>query len=90
MDFFLKFIVKWYGKSQKECFLEEPRHEDLNKGRYALRLMLDLAMNGKENFVPIHQCIRTTGNLREIFGANHYCPLSRAKLVKSARGARRL
>ena len=23
------------------------------KGRYALRLMLDLAMNGKENFVPI-------------------------------------
>ena len=51
--FFLKFIVKWYGKSQKECFWRNHVMKISTKGRYALRLMLDLAMNGKENFVPI-------------------------------------
>ena len=55
------------------------------KGRYALRLMLDLAMNGKENLFPsavYPNDRKSPRNIGAIITA-----LSRAKLVKSARGA---
>ena len=30
------------------------------KGRYALRLMIDLAINGTESYVPIKSCLLYT------------------------------
>ena len=56
------------------------------KGRYALRLMLDLAMNGKENFVPIRS-VSERQEISEKYLEQIITALSRAKLVKSARGA---
>ena len=56
------------------------------KGRYALRLMLDLALNGEENFVPIRS-ISQRQEISEKYLEQIITQLSRAGLVKSARGA---
>ena len=56
------------------------------KGRYALRLMLDLAMNGKESYVPIRS-VSERQEISEKYLEQIITSLSRAKLVQSARGA---
>ncbi|MCH3949533.1 MAG: RrF2 family transcriptional regulator [Acidaminococcus sp.] len=56
------------------------------KGRYALRLMLDLALNGQDTFVPIRS-ISERQEISEKYLEQIITQLSRAKLVKSARGA---
>ena len=56
------------------------------KGRYALRLMIDLAINGTESFVPI-KSVSQRQEISEKYLEQIITQLSRAKLVKSARGA---
>lgn len=56
------------------------------KGRYALRLMIDLAMNGTDSFVPI-KSVAQRQEISEKYLEQIITQLSRAKLVKSARGA---
>lgn len=56
------------------------------KGRYALRLMIDLAMNGTESYVPI-KSVSQRQEISEKYLEQIITQLSRAKLVKSARGA---
>ena len=56
------------------------------KGRYALRLMIDLAMYGTESYVPIKSVSRRQ-EISEKYLEQIITQLSRAKLVKSARGA---
>ena len=38
------------------------------KGRYALRVMIDLAQNDGESFCITERCGRKTGDFHEIFG----------------------
>jgi len=56
------------------------------KGRYGLRLMLDLAMNTEEGFVAIKN-IAQRQEISEKYLEQIITQLSQAKLVKSARGA---
>ena len=56
------------------------------KGRYALRLMIDLAINGTESYVPI-KSVSQRQEISEKYLEQIITQLSRAKLVKSARGA---
>ena len=56
------------------------------KGRYALRLMIDLAMYGKETYVPI-KSVSQRQEISEKYLEQIITQLSRARLVKSARGA---
>lgn len=56
------------------------------KGRYALRLMIDLALNGQESYVPI-KSVSQRQEISEKYLEQIITQLSRAKLVKSARGA---
>jgi Rrf2 family cysteine metabolism transcriptional repressor len=66
--------------------LEEENMKISTKGRYALRLMLDIAINGQDTFVPIHS-ISKRQEISEKYLEQIITQLSRAKLVKSARGA---
>ena len=56
------------------------------KGRYALRLMLDLAVHNTGELVKIKD-ISARENISEKYLEQIITQLSRAKLVKSARGA---
>ena len=56
------------------------------KGRYALRLMIDLALNGTDSYVPITS-VSQRQQISEKYLEQIITQLSRAKLVKSARGA---
>ncbi len=56
------------------------------KGRYALRLMIDLAIYGVDTYVPIKSISRRQ-DISEKYLEQIITQLSRAKLVKSARGA---
>lgn len=56
------------------------------KGRYALRLMIDLAIYGTDTYVPIKSISRRE-DISEKYLEQIITQLSRAKLVKSARGA---
>ena len=67
-------------QESERMLLEEPRHEDLNKRSVCPASHAGSCHEWQGKLCSHPQCIRTTGNLREIFGA-------RAKLVKSARGA---
>ncbi|MBE6746426.1 MAG: Rrf2 family transcriptional regulator [Ruminococcaceae bacterium] len=57
------------------------------KGRYGLRIMIDLAINGKENPVSIKD-IAERGNLSDKYLEQIINLLSKYGLVKSVRGAR--
>ena len=56
------------------------------KGRYALRLMLDLAYNHTGSFIPIKN-ISQRQDISDKYLEQIITQLSRARLVKSARGA---
>ena len=56
------------------------------EGRYALRLMIDLAIYGTDTYVPIKSISRRE-DISEKYLEQIVTQLSRAKLVKSARGA---
>ena len=56
------------------------------KGRYALRLMIDLALNGTDSYVPI-KSVSQRQEISEKYLEQIITQLSRAKLVKSARGS---
>ena len=56
------------------------------KGRYALRLMLDLAYNHTGSFIPIKN-ISQRQDISDKYLEQIITQLSRAGLVKSARGA---
>ena len=56
------------------------------KGRYGLRLMLDLATEGGESPVPVKE-IAKRQNISEKYLEQIISPLSKAGLVKSIRGA---
>ena len=56
------------------------------KGRYGLRLMLDLAKEGGERPVPVKE-IAKRQNISEKYLEQIISPLSKAGLVKSIRGA---
>ena len=56
------------------------------KGRYGLRLMLDLATEGGERPVPVKEIAKRL-NISEKFLEQIISPLSKAGLVKSIRGA---
>ncbi len=56
------------------------------KGRYALRLMIDLAINGQEAYVPI-KSVSQRQEISEKYLEQIITQLSRAKLVKSTRGS---
>ena len=56
------------------------------KGRYGLRLMLDLATEGGERPVPVKE-IAKRQNISEKYLEQIISPLSKAGLVKSIRGA---
>ena len=56
------------------------------KGRYGLRLMLDLATEGSERPVPVKE-IAKRQNISEKYLEQIISPLSKAGLVKSIRGA---
>ncbi|MCU6761796.1 Cysteine metabolism repressor [uncultured Roseburia sp.] len=56
------------------------------KGRYALRLMVDLGMHGQENFVSLKD-ISGRQNISIKYLEQIVTPLNRAGLVRSARGA---
>ena len=56
------------------------------KGRYGLRLMLDLATEGGERPVPVIE-IAKRQNISEKYLEQIISPLSKAGLVKSIRGA---
>ncbi len=56
------------------------------KGRYGLRLMLDLATAGSERPVPVKE-IAKRQNISEKYLEQIISPLSKAGLVKSIRGA---
>lgn len=55
------------------------------KGRYALRIMLDLAMNSQGNFVPIKE-ISERQEVSSKYIEQIIIMLNRAKYVKSIRG----
>lgn len=57
------------------------------KGRYALRLMLDLAYNHTGSFIPIKN-ISQRQDISDKYLEQIITQLSRAGLVKSARGTR--
>ncbi|MBQ7124658.1 MAG: Rrf2 family transcriptional regulator [Oscillospiraceae bacterium] len=56
------------------------------KGRYGLRLMIDLAKEGGERPVPVKE-IAKRQNISEKYLEQIISPLSKAGLVKSVRGA---
>lgn len=56
------------------------------KGRYALRLMLDLALQGGEGPVPLRDVARRQ-DISDKYLEQIITPLSRAGLVRSVRGA---
>ena len=56
------------------------------KGRYALRLMLDLAVNGKDNYISIKN-ISTRQEISDKYLEQIINQLCKAGFVKSARGA---
>ena len=56
------------------------------KGRYGLRLMLDLALQPKDTFIPLKE-IATRQELPEKYLEQIITPLSRAGFLKGARGA---
>lgn len=56
------------------------------KGRYALRLMLDLALSGSEGPVPLRDVAKHQ-NISDKYLEQIVTPLSRAGLVRSVRGA---
>ena len=56
------------------------------KGRYGLRLMIDLAKEGGERPVPVKE-IAKRQNISEKYLEQIISPLSKAGLVKSIRGA---
>ena len=43
------------------------------KGRYAIKLMLDLATNDNGEPIRLKGCSAQTGDFREISGADHFC-----------------
>lgn len=58
------------------------------KGRYALRLMLDLALNSNGTAVPLKEARERQG-ISDKYLEQIVTQLSRAGLVRSVRGARR-
>ena len=56
------------------------------KGRYALRLMLDLAMNGGEGFIPL-KAVAQRQEISDKYLEQIIHQLSKAGFVQSARGA---
>ena len=56
------------------------------KGRYALRLMIDLAMNGTESYVPI-KSVSQRQEISEKYLEQIIAILNKAGFVKSTRGA---
>lgn len=56
------------------------------KGRYALRLMLDLAENRRQGYTPVKE-ISLRQDISDKYLEQIISRLSRAKLVQSARGA---
>ena len=58
------------------------------KGRYALRLMLDLAVNGNDNYISIKN-ISTRQEISDKYLEQIINQLCKAGFVKSARGANR-
>lgn len=56
------------------------------KGRYGLRLMLDLALHQNETFIPLKE-IATRQELPEKYLEQIITPLNRAGYLKGARGA---
>lgn len=56
------------------------------KGRYALRLMLDLALNGTDNYITI-KSIAKRQDISEKYLEQIITQLNRAGFVNSARGA---
>lgn len=56
------------------------------KGRYALRLMLDLALSGSDNPVPLRDVAKRQ-EISDKYLEQIVTPLSKAGLVRSVRGA---
>lgn len=56
------------------------------KGRYALRLMVDLGLNGEDSFISLKDISRRQ-NISIKYLEQIVTPLNRAGLVRSARGA---
>ena len=73
-------------QESERMLLEEPRHEDLNKRSVCPASHAGSCMNGKENFVPIRS-VSERQEISEKYLEQIITALSRAKLVKSARGA---
>lgn len=55
------------------------------KGRYALRIMVDIAQNGKDNYVSI-KSISERENISSKYIEQIISKLSKAKLLKTCRG----
>ena len=60
------------------------------KGRYALRLMLDLAYNHTGSFIPIKNYLPAAGYFRQISGTDHYPAEPRRTCQKRPRRPGRL
>lgn len=43
------------------------------KGRYAIRVMLDLAQQGTENYTPLMDIAKRRGNFRKVSGIHRGC-----------------
>ena len=84
--FFFEIYSKMVWQESERMLLEEPRHEDLNKRSVCPASHAGSCHEWQGKLCSHPQCIRTPGNLREIFGANHYCPLQ-SQTGQSARGA---
>ena len=56
------------------------------KGRYALRLMLDLALNSNGRAVPLKECAQRQ-DISDKYLEQIVTPLARAHMVRSVRGA---
>lgn len=55
------------------------------RGRYALRIMIDLASRGGDRYVPLSELAEMQG-ISEKYLENIIAPLSRAGIVEAARG----
>lgn len=87
---FFEIYSKMVWQESERMLLEEPRHEDLNKRSVCPASHAGSCHEWQGKLCSHPQCIRTTGNLREIFGANHYCPLQSQTGQERSRRPRRL
>ena len=86
--FFIEFLLKLYYYIFTEFleFFKVTKMKISTKGRYALRLMLDLAMHNDEGYISIKTISQRQG-ISEKYLEQIIKMLSKSGLVESTRGA---